>query len=227
MRPVLLHSPLVSSGTWRLLAPLLRAQGHDVVVPDYAHTMHGDGPYYPIIANVIDQAVPPSSEPTLFVAHSGAGSLVPMAAAPHDDAYAIFMDALLPHPGKSWLATAPESLNARLLSLARDGRVPPWHQWWPKGAIEKLLGDDLFVDFARELNDLTLAYFEETAPVVPELPATRCAYLQLSPAYSEIEVAEKSGWQTRRLDVNHLAMLTHPEAVASALTDLASVLVRH
>lgn len=224
MRLVLLHSPLVASGTWRLLTALLKARRHDVIVPDYSAVMHGDGRYYSRIGAVIAELVGRSSEPVVFVAHSGAGPLVPLAAAPHDDAYAIFMDALLPHPGRSWFATAPESLRARLKSLARNGRVPPWHLWWPQGTIERLLGENLFADFTRELSDLPLAYFEEIAPDIAELPATRCAYVQLSPAYSELEVAESNGWRTRRLELNHLAMLTHPEIVADATQDMLRTL---
>ncbi len=41
----------------------------------------------------------------------------------------VFVDALLPHPGESWFAGVPPELGARACaSLAKDGRLPPWHR---------------------------------------------------------------------------------------------------
>ena len=46
--------------------------------------------------------------PWIAVLHSGGGSLAPaIAAASADLAGFIFVDAVLPHPGKSWIETVP------------------------------------------------------------------------------------------------------------------------
>jgi hypothetical protein len=219
MRIVLIHSPLVGPNTWQQLVPVLRAAGHDVVVPDLRPAMEGDGPYYPALTASVREAlrgIP--AEPAVFVAHSGAGALVPYVVA---DGFAIFLDALLPHPGLCWFDTAPEVLRTQLLASVRNGRVPPWQRWWPKGALEALLGD-AYAGFISELRDLPLGYFEEPAPEDAQpLAPERCAYLQLSPSYdAEIAEARMRGWHTQSLSLNHLAVLTHAEEVGRALDAL-------
>ncbi|HEY4941076.1 MAG TPA: alpha/beta fold hydrolase [Rhizomicrobium sp.] len=224
MKLVLLHSPLVGSGTWQAVASLLRARGHDAVVPDLAPVMRDGLPYYPSLANVAADAVGASSDKAILVVHSAAGALVPAIAQRVPLAGAIFVDALLPHPGRSWFETAPEALNVHLRGLARDGRLPPWDRWWPKGAIQTLLPDFVqYEQFVAELAELPLAYFEETAPAMPL--TTPSVYLQLSDGYKEdADKAEAAGWPVTRFRSHHLAMLTHPDVVADEIDRLAVTL---
>jgi len=218
---LLLHSPLVGSGTWRLLTPILRAHSHDVCVADFSPVMAGHGPYY---AALIDTACALIDDPRnmVLIAHSAAGVLIPAVVEQSGAASAVFVDALLPHPGRSWLMTAPHSLCSRLENLSRGGRVPPWHLWWPKGAIESLFKKSgAFETFANELNDLPLAYFSEIAPPHALAPNFPGAYLQLSAGYeAESAIAERKGWPVRRLARHHLAMLTDPNQVADGLEEL-------
>lgn len=228
VRLVLLHSPLAGPGSWRELAPLLRARGFAVDIPDYSNVMAGNPPYYSTIARIAraTTAVTNISD-TILVAHSGAGALIPAIAEGGTASGAIFMDALLPHPGRSWLSTAPDTLKSHLIHLARKGRVPPWHRWWPRGAIRSLFDDPVAYErFASELNDLPLAYFDEPAPTI-ELPQElACAYLQLGAGYeAEAAVAEKRGWHVVRLLLHHLAVLTHAEEVAAQVELLVPSLV--
>ncbi|SRR5665213_1167888 len=122
---VLLHSPLVGPGTWSELAPLLRARGYGVTAPDYSAVMQGPQPYYEKIISAAAMIRP--KEPVVFVAHSGAGALIPaLATKPGGQrSGAIFMDALLPHPGRAWFDTVSDTLKAHLRNVARDGHVPP------------------------------------------------------------------------------------------------------
>ncbi len=216
MKLVLLHSPLTGPGTWSALAPILRAQQHTVFVPDLTLVMRGNGPFYPTLA----AAAAAEADGAVLVAHSGAGALVPAIAAQSHLRGAIFLDALLPHPGRSWFETASAPLAAHLRGLASDGSLPPWHRWWPDGAMARLLPDDAQrAAFVHELAALPLAYFEEPAPdVTLSIP---CAYLQLSEGYkAEADQAAADGWPVARLALHHLAMLTDPEPVASAMADL-------
>jgi hypothetical protein len=216
---VLLHSPLVGPSIWRMLAPQLRARGHGVAVPDLTPLMQGEPPFYPALASGAATAV---DDDTILIAHSGAGALVPAIAALADLHGVVFVDALLPHPGESWFSGVPADLGARLRGLAKDGRLPPWHAWWPKGAMEAMLPDrTLGAAFIAEQKDLPLAYFEEPAPDVPlAMPA---AYLQLSSAYEpDADAAAQAGWPVERLALHHLAPLTHPQVVAAAIEALAA-----
>jgi hypothetical protein len=108
--------------------------------------------------------------------------------------------------------------------LAKDGRLPPWHAWWPKGALEALLPDRAVgARFLSEQAELPLAYFDEPAP--PEPMQTPAAYLQLSEAYrDDADAAAARGWPVERLALHHLAVLTHPAAVGEAVELLAAAL---
>jgi hypothetical protein len=223
VRLVLLHSPLVGPATWEQLAGDLRARGYDIVVPDFVPVMRGEGPYYPALIQTAKTALRDlSCEQTVLIAHSGAGALVPAIAQElRGPAQAVFVDALLPHPGRSWFETTPEELKQRLIAIGRNGRVPPWPLWWPEGAIAKVVGNkELYARFAAECPELPLDYLAEAAPEADPLYATRFFYLQLSASYTEVDIAEAQGWQTRRLPLHHLAMLSHPVQVADALQDM-------
>lgn len=221
MKLVLLHSPLVGPATWMAVAPLLRARGHDVAVPDLTPIMAEDGPYYRALAEAAAAAI---ADPAIVVVHSGAGAVVPVVGALAAVKAVVFVDALLPHPGESWFGGVPEQLGTRLKALSKDGKLPPWHAWWPKGAMERLLPErGLGTAFLSAQQELPLAYFEEPAPEIPL--TTPSAYLRLSEAYdAEADAAESAEWPVLRLNLHHLAMLSHPQPVADAILLLAGQL---
>ena len=221
MKLVLLHSPLVGPATWKAVAPLLQARGHDVALPDLSPILADDGPYYPALAEAAAAAI---TDPAIVVVHSGAGALVPAVAALEAVQGAVFVDALLPHPGESWFAGVPEQLGAKLKGMAKDGKLPPWHAWWPKGAMERLLPErETGAAFLAEQHELPLAYFEEAAPEIPH--STPSAYLRLSEAYdADADAAEAAEWPVLRLNLHHLAMLSHPKPIADAILLLAGQL---
>jgi hypothetical protein len=133
----------------------------------------------------------------------------------------ILVDAILPHPGKSWLETAPPQLALQLRNGVDAGLLPPWDQWWPPGALERLVPDDASRPaLTSELEGLPLDFLEEPAP--PMTLQSPAAYLQLSGAYDdEGQYAVRQGWPVVRLPLHHLAMLTHAEAVAGAIHGLS------
>ena len=227
MRLVLLHSPLVAPAIWEAVAPDLRARGHDVAVPDLTPCLAGGPSYYARFADCVAGAINSEFSNPFLVVHSGAGALVPVIAARTALAGAIFVDALLPHPGRTWFETAPPQLAARLRGLAQDGRLPPWNQWWPEEIMAMMLPDAALRErvFAG-LRELPLAYLEEVAP--DAALATAAAYLQLSGGYhAEAAQAETAGWPVARMSsqqtpLQHLAMLTHPRRVAAEIEHLAS-----
>jgi hypothetical protein len=218
---VLLHSPLVGPGTWRAIVPVLEARGVDAAVPDFTADMAGPPPYYSKLVRTASASV--ARDSAILVAHSGAGSLVPTIAANGRVSGAIFVDALLPHPGQSWFETVPSPLKSRLERLARNGRVPPWHRWWPDGAIRSLFPDEAtYAQFASELKEIPLAFLEESAPGCALPEGFAAAYLQLGPGNAaEASAAERLGWPVKRLALHHLALLTHADEVADAIADLA------
>ena len=82
---------------------------------------------------------------------------------------------------------------------------------------------DTGASFLSEQDDLPLAYFEERAPEIPL--TTPSVYVRLSEAYdADVDAAEGAEWPVLRLNLHHLAMLTHPQPIADAILLLAGQL---
>lgn len=225
---VLVHSPLVGPLTWEPTAESLRQKGHLVLVPSLGGGTDGGPPYYRKLARRVTSAMTEARlpSPVVIAGHSGAGALLPAIADEVDVQAVIFVDAILPHPGLSWLDTAPAELRQHLLDMAHEALVPRWNEWFPREALSALLPEaDLRERFVGELPELPVLYFEERAPQVPSWPPARCAYVQLSEAYQEFaDEAARKGWPVRRENADHLAMLTRPDQTADMLDELATVL---
>jgi hypothetical protein len=228
---VLLHSPLVGPLTWQPAATSLCAAGYHVAVPSLTGVVDTGPPYHRKLASRVAETIR-QANPTgavVLIGHSGAGALLPAVAeaAGTPVAAAVFVDAILPHPGASWFDTAPPVLREQLHGLARDGRLPAWHQWFPPDALTELVPEeDLRRRFIAELPRLPLAYFAERAPVVGGWPPARCGYLRLSEAYDgEADEAERHGWLVVREPADHLAMLTRPAAISGLLDRLITALM--
>jgi pimeloyl-ACP methyl ester carboxylesterase len=182
------------------------------------------GSYYAALSQAMAATIDGAGEdPVVLVAHSAAGSLAAAVAAQLRSPVAgvIFVDSILPHPGRSWLEMAPTETREALRAGAQMGQLPPWDDWWPPGALAKLVPEKAILEaLLAELEPLPLAYFEEPAPEV-ELTAP-ASYLQLSGSYSdEIRGAGRLGWATISLPLNHLGPLSHPKAVAAVVRSLA------
>lgn len=220
-RLVLLHSPLLGPLSWRRVVEVLRAHGFEADAPAWPRLSALGEDCYAALAGSM-AATLAGGGPAIVVAHSGAGALMPSVAALAKGALkgVIYCDAILPHPGQSWIDTAPPSLAGQLLAGAVDGRLPAWDRWWPPGALERLVPDaDVRAALLDELEPIPIGYFEELAPELDL--AAPAAYLQLSGAYvEEAQIAGRKGWPVVRLPLHHLAILTHAEAVAGALESL-------
>jgi hypothetical protein len=204
----------------RELEAQARGQGHEAVTPVLPPLGDVPPPTYAELAQAAAQAA--GEAPAILVAHSAAGGLVPAVAEAMGEALigAVYMDAALPHPGRSWFNTAPPELADGLRAMARDGLLPPWDAWFPPGALARLVPDaELLAPVTAELQPLSLDYFDQPAPVLNHTGPS--AYLRLSSAYNtEAVKARNLGWPTGILDLHHLAMLTHPAAVLASIVTL-------
>lgn len=223
MRFALLHSPLVGPSCWRAVVGDFAERGIWAAAPTLPAWDRLEPPYYRALAARVAEQIA-LMHPVVLGVHSGAGSLAAsiVAAADGGVSQVIFIDAILPHPGRSWFETASPALGDSLRAKVRDGEVPPWDQWFPPGALAGTLPEGAARErFAAELTPTPLAYLEETAPEL-DLPGDiGWAYLRLSKAYEdEAKVARGQGVPTLRLARHHLAMMTHADEVASALVNL-------
>lgn len=228
---VLVHSPLTGDVTWRPVADVLRARGRAVSVPSLTEAFQGGGPYYPkLLTLAAGRTGPrPHGRPVVLVGHSGAGSLLPalgerLAAVRRPVAGTVYADAQWPHPGQSWLQVVPEDLRAQVRALARDGRLPPWDEWFSEEMLAEELPDpEVRAWFRAGVPRLPLAYLDERAPEADVDPDhSRSAYLRLSPTYEETAIrAEAIGHRVLRRTSRHLGLVTDPEGTADAIEKLA------
>ncbi len=218
---VLVHSPLVGPATWEAVAGVLREHEHEVLVPDLTGSLTDGPPYWSRQVDAITDTA--AGQEVILVGHSGAGPLLAAAGAAVDRAAAyVFVDAALPHPEQSWIDTAPPELAEQMRSMARDGWLPPWSDWWgANGLAEMLPGSGVRERFAAGCPRLPIAMFEEVQSPAPGWPDAPCGYLRLSEPYQEPATrARELGWPVVELASHHLAVLTDPELVVARVLDL-------
>lgn len=223
----LIHSPLLGPRSWQAVGDALGGRGEHARLIDLSE---GLGVQRDFHATFGETAAHQIGERAVLVTHSGGGALVPaiLQAAGGRIEAAIFVDALLPDPGRSWFDSAPDDLAALVRRRARAGRAPPWPDWLPPGRLEHLLPDrSMRESLIAEAPAVPLAVLDEPAPDWPALaPPRGCAYLQLSSAYDrEAAQALARGWPVRRLDGHHLSIMTDPSLVAATIVDLADGLL--
>jgi hypothetical protein len=216
------HSPVMGPSTWIYTAGMLRENGFGCAVPDLTDLATMGRPYYPKYAMAAAAAVDGSSDPVIVLGHSAAGALLPAIAEAVGDRMcgAVFVDAMLPQPGRSWFDTAPPALEAQLRGLADHGLLPPWHEWFPPGSLEALVPDPARRRrLIAEIPQLPIAYFDEPAPPARFAKSVACAFLRLGPPFDgAADKAERLGWWVARRDWDHLRMLTAPDAVADLIS---------
>jgi len=200
---VLVASPFTGPFAWSKVASDLRARGRRVAVHD------------------VDAGIDP---PVVLVAHSGAGPHLPALAVRGAGVVGmVLVDALLPHPGRSWAQTVPDAFAATLKAEAVDGNLKPWPQWWGDARMAQLIADPHLRDeFVRACPTVPVAAIDEVMADVVDPPGV---FVQLSDAYTpETAAARKRGWPVLVLDAQHLALLTDPKAVADAVERAADLL---
>lgn len=227
LRLLLVHSPLVGRSTWGTLAEAIPEHDYTVVVPDLTRSLTDGPPYWPPQIEAIRDCA--ASQPVILVGHSGAGPLLAAVARPLEQVQGyLFVDAGLPHPGQSWMETAPPELAGRIRTMARDGWLPPWSEWWGTEVLAELLPDPMLREsFVAECPRLPIAMFEEVHPPAPGWPDAPCAYLRLSEGYREPAARAKGlGWPVSELSLHHLAILTNADRVLDPLLGLVRELQR-
>jgi len=220
------HSPVAGPSTWIYTAEVLRGNGFECVVPDLTAAATTGPPYYSKYAIAAAAAVDGGTDPVVLVGHSAAGALLPAIAEAVGDRTkgALFVDAMLPQPGRNWFDTAPPGLEAQLRGIVRDGILPPYHEWFPPGALAEWVPDpDRRRRLIAEIPRMPLAYFDEPAPPARFADSVACAFVRLgAPFDAAAGKAERLGWWVARRDWDHLRMLSNPQAVADVIAQAIS-----
>jgi hypothetical protein len=217
---LILHSPLVGPTTTRALASALSGHGWTTVAPDLRTSLSSPLTY-------AAAATRAAANVDVLVGHSGAGAMLPVIAHDVEATLTVYVDAIVPEATTTF--TTSDQLIALLDQLPIvDGRLPPWHEWWPAEILTQLVPDRRLRDALTAENPrLSRAFYDEPVPL-PELWWTRRAgFLQLSPAYDDDRArAEQLGWPTTRIGGQHLDLLSQPGDVADAVVSLTATLLR-
>jgi hypothetical protein len=227
---VLVHSPLVGPSSWSMVADQLQQRKVDVLVPKLTDRDDSHFPYWDQHTESVKQALAdvPQERRVVLVGHSGAGPLLPAIhrAIAQPVAACLFVDASLPHPGRSRLdelaINAPDLSQKLRPFLFAGGSYPTW------GAEElrEILPDTFIRDqLLAELHPRHLRFFEEKMPEV--WPHAPCGYMLFSEAYlRQLEQAQRAGWPSRLFHAGHFHTLVDPAAVTNGMVELLAELER-
>jgi hypothetical protein len=137
----------------------------------------------------------------------------------------VYLDAALP-PEHGDATLAPEGLLDHLAGLADDaGLLPPWTRWWDDDDIAAVVPDAAVLAGIRAGEArMPLAYFRSRLGAPGGWVTHPQAYLALGDTYAEeTALARRLHWPTAVLDgALHLHHLVDPDAVATAVLDLAA-----
>lgn len=228
MQPVfvLVHSPSVGPLTWAPVATQLEARGWGSVVPSLLDVADAGPPFWPRVVDDVTAVVSGLSplQPVVLVAHSNAGLFMPLLASNVSRPVlgCLFVDAALPARSGSTPA-APEELLRLLRSRAREGRLPPWTDWWDEVDVAPMFPDpQTRAAVSAEQPRLPLAYYEQSVPVPVGWDDRPCGYLVFGPPYDELAAeAGVRGWLVEEISGQHLHQIVEPGAVAERLITFA------
>jgi hypothetical protein len=214
---VLIPSPLLGPATWQPTARVLERHGQRVVVPSLECVSRADPPYWPVGVDVIVEAA--GGEPVVLVPHSNSGLYMPavLDALGNLVHAAVFVDAAF--PGAGYFAQRDFLTGL----VGADGRLPPWSSWWEQADVAGLFPDaGTRARVEAEQPRMPLAYYDHLPPAPDDWDRSPCSYIWFAEPYDTTAArASARGWPTRHLPGNHLHMLFDPDAVASAVLELA------
>ena len=217
----LVHSPLVGPSTWRPVAEVLGALGHQVSLPDLRAAAQSGSPH--LFISAAQAAV--SDDTDVIAGHSGAGFFLPSIAAVNaNSTQLVFVDAGIP-PAEGSTTPGGEFLD-QLSALSVDRMLPRWSMWWADGAMERLVPDPhVRAEIEAELIEVPLAFYEDHVGLPAGWRDRRAGYLLLSEAYrSDMATAHLLSWPTWELLGGHLDLVNHPGAIARNILELCAAM---
>lgn len=218
---LLVHSPLVGPSSLARLAAAAADADLRVSLPDLTPMAESDNPHDVFCRLAVEAGRTMNAAP-LVVGHSGAGAFLPaIGSAIGNIAGLVFVDAVVP-PAAGVHTTSP-GMSEMLDSVTEDGVLRRWLDWWPEETILDLLPNEADrIQLGADMPRVPRSFYDHDVDVPPGWSQGGCGYLMLSGAYeAELQDAGERGWPTARLDSDHLAPHTQPEAVIREVLQLA------
>jgi hypothetical protein len=219
----LLHSPVVGPTTWKWVSEELQGIGHEVKILTISPSATFRG-WEGVVEEVVAQVT--TGDDAIFVAHSGAGPLLPTIVDRLNarGSSMVFVDAGLPAIATN-TPLMPEAFLKQLSAIAEEGLLPPWSTWFGPNVIDTLIPDSIrreLIEF--ELPRIPLSYFYGSVPPIQRWPADRNGYVLLSDSYlDDAEEARRRGWPVVALLGKHLDLVSKAPNVALAVVQVSSL----
>ena len=230
---VLLGGSGLGPWAWERVTPILNAHGLRALTPQLRATGDDVTPATEVsLVDWIDDVsgfLATRDQPDItLVAHSFAGYVAAGVLACEVDRIrtVVFLDAVLPQPGRSWFDAMGPNVEQFMSGLSENAAIPFFtreqlDQLYPRHGISEADWEWM----QPQLGSQPLATYAQPAITEPLNPVTtRLAYIQcLSTAPPAADInASTPGWTFRTLDTGHWPMITHPDATAQVIEELAS-----
>jgi pimeloyl-ACP methyl ester carboxylesterase len=225
---VLVHGAFQGGWVWRPVAERLRLHGHEAFTPtlsgsgERAHLLNpsiGLNTYIEDVANLIFYE---SLQNVVLVGHSYAGMIITAVARklPRRIAHLVYLDAVVPQPGQSFLDIAGIEFVRMLESRVAGWQVRPWPM--------KAFGIESKADrdwFETRLVPFPLKAFKSTFPRDLSSGTSTRTYIHCTGHENAFikRIARQcrtDGWDYCELPTGHSAMVTAPGRVAALLDRL-------
>lgn len=224
---LLIHGAFQGGWVWRDVAAGLRSRGHRVHTPTLTgcgHLHHGAREGIDLntyIQDALNYLQFEDIGDVVLAAHSFSGLVAGavMTRLPHLIRRAVFVDAVLPEPGRSFAETAGEAFRLMMDTHRVNGwRVKPWplHVFGvPEARAEW---------FRNRLCDFPAAAFETPFPGEFDPRAAEAVFVAgrqtTSPFIRAMaDKARRFGWPVAELDSGRCPMVSHPEELVEGLLE--------
>ena len=231
---VCIHGAFQGGWVWKDTARTLAALGHTALAPTlsgcghHAHAIMGPGLGLEAFRrDVTSFCALEDLYDAILVAHSYSGLVCAAAMAELAPRLAatVYVDALLPLPGRSFAEMAGAPFQAMLAARVRDGwLVNPW-----EAPMFGVAGDERAQWFLSRLFPFPLAAFTDaTAPGETEFPQhrhyVRCTANPNPMLAANAARAEGLGFTMHAIDAGHCPQITAPVELARVLASIAATL---
>jgi len=231
---VLVHGTAHGGWCWQKLAPLLRAEEHEVYTPtltglaDRSHLLECGVDLSTHLTDIAKLLVYEDLSDVILVGHSYAGMVITGVAAkvPERLKLLVYLDAYLPDDGQSELDLWPEEMRNEILADAEasKGLRPP-----PSIAFLGITDLEL-ADWVRpRMTPHPMATYTEPVPAGDARSAAlprvfiHCTGGPTRSLYGTFaDKARAKGWDVREMPTGHDVMLIAPRELAGILLELAT-----
>lgn len=227
----LVHGGAHGGWCWERLVPELEALGHECSTPDLPlDDPHGASDW----ANAVIATIPAHAEQTLVVGHSLSGLCLPVIASRAKVDRLVFLAAMVPVPGRSYLdvlAEEPDAIKTMDVSatIEEADASAGFQAVMPYERAFQMFYGDLDEPTARaawqRLRTQGVAVFTEPCPIDqwPDVPSTYILMTEdgsVEPAWSRRVAGGRLGADVIELAGSHSPFYSRPRELAAVIDDL-------